>query len=77
MEPYKPPPSFYRFTQGIWVHFSGPNNIERPKHRSYITAVDDVQAVVIDERTFIEVCIDLVYTDFAHTWHSSILTCES
>ena len=57
MEPYAPPPSFYRFTQGTWVHFSRPNNIEQPKRRGYIIAVEDMQAVVIDEHTFSDVCV--------------------
>ena len=55
IEPYTPALNFFRITPGLWVHFSGPTDTDRPRRRGYITAVEDAHAVVIDERTFTEV----------------------
>ena len=67
VEPYTPPANLYRFTPGLWVHFVGPSDSERPKRRGYITAVEDVHAVVIDERTFTEVSDHLYSAGSAYT----------
>ena len=56
IEPYTPAPNYFQITPGLWVDFSGPRDTDRPKCRGYITAVDDAHAVVMDERTFTEVC---------------------
>jgi hypothetical protein len=55
IEPYSPPCNYFRFTPGLWVHFSGPRDSDRPKRRGYITAVEEDHALVTDELTFTEV----------------------
>jgi hypothetical protein len=55
VEPYSPHSNFFRFTPGLWVHFRGPRDSERPKRRGYITAVEGAHTRVTDERTFTEV----------------------
>lgn len=59
VEPYTPAFNFFQITPGLWVHFSGPTDTDRPKRRGYISAVEDAHAVVIDERTFTEVCEEM------------------
>lgn len=54
VEPYSPHSNFFRFTPGLWVHFRGPRDSERPKRRGYITAVEGAHTRVTDERTFTE-----------------------
>ena len=78
MGPYTPPCSFYQFTQGTWVHFSVPSNFERPKRRGYIIAVDDVQALIIDEHTvrLQRYVLNYFYTDFTHSAQFNIDTHE-
>ncbi|KAN0128229.1 hypothetical protein V8E53_013995 [Lactarius tabidus] len=58
IEPYSPPRNYFRFTPGLWVHFSGPRDSDRPKRRGYITAVEEDHALVTDELTFTEFKID-------------------
>jgi hypothetical protein len=55
IEPYSPPCNYFRFTPGLWVHFSGPRDSDRPKCRGYITAVEEDHALVTDELMFTEV----------------------
>ena len=78
MGPYTPLRSFYRFTQGTWVHFSVPSDFERPKHRGYIIAVDDAQALIIDEHTvrLQRYVLNYFYTDFTHSAQFNIDTHE-
>jgi hypothetical protein len=52
IELYSPPTNLYHFTPGVWVHFCGPHDSERPKHRGYIMAVEGTHSCVTDERTF-------------------------
>jgi hypothetical protein len=55
IEPYSPPCNYFRFTPGLWVHFSGLRDSDRPKCHSYITAVEEDHALVTDELMFMEV----------------------
>lgn len=71
IEPYSLPANFYQFTPGVWVHFSGPRDSERPKRRGYITSVEDGHVLVIDERTFTEVSNKISSADLAYIRRSS------
>ena len=53
--PYTPPHTFYQFKPGTWVDFRGPKDTERAKRRGWVQIVEDMQALVIEERTFTEV----------------------
>jgi hypothetical protein len=55
IEPYSPPRNYFRFTLGLWVHFSGLRDSDRPKRCGYITEVEEDHALVTDERVFMEV----------------------
>jgi hypothetical protein len=52
VEAYAPPSTFYQYTPGTWVNFSGPDDIERPKRRGWVYKVEGTEAVVVDERTY-------------------------
>ena len=55
VQPCPAPTNFFRFTPGLWVHFSGPIDSQPLKRRGYIKEVGDGHVVVIDERAFNEV----------------------
>ena len=66
VEPWSPPANFYRFTPGLWVHFTGPIDSRRLKRRGYITEVEGGLVTVVDEHTFAEVSNKLSSAEVAY-----------
>ncbi|KAN0128004.1 hypothetical protein V8E53_014181 [Lactarius tabidus] len=72
IELHSPSCNFFRFTPGLWVHFSSPRDSEQPKCRGYITAVEEDHALVTDELTFTEFKIDTQELEVSATQAASL-----